>query len=56
MAADLKGVLKKTLVTALSLSLVITLMPLLASALTQDVTTAKGNDPRVTCWAACPPA
>ncbi|MDD6289263.1 MAG: amino acid ABC transporter permease [Eggerthellales bacterium] len=44
MAADLKGVLKKTLVTALSLSLVITLMPLLASALTQDVTTAKGNE------------
>lgn len=44
MAAELKGLLKRMLVTALSLSLVITLVPLLASALTQDVTTAKGNE------------
>ncbi|MDO4502080.1 MAG: ABC transporter permease subunit [Coriobacteriia bacterium] len=44
MADSLKDVLKRMLLTALSLSLVITFVPMLAGALTQDVTTAKGNE------------
>ena len=45
MTESLKPLLKRGLVTALALSLVITfLTPLMAGALTTDVTTAKGNE------------
>ncbi len=44
MSQSLRGVLKQCLLTALALSLVISFVPLIASALTTDVTTAKGNE------------
>lgn len=44
MSTALKGLLKHVLVTALALSVVLTLVPLFASAMTTDVTTAKSNE------------
>lgn len=44
MSTAIKGVLKHVLVTALALSVVLTLVPMFAGAMTTDVTTAKSNE------------
>lgn len=44
MSTAIKSVLKHVLVTALALSVVLTLVPMFAGAMTTDVTTAKSNE------------